>query len=509
MLAPFMGTFTPIPLGQPIPDLRHAVSCSLPTMRDVRGYEEKDPATVRHLASGYPRFVVHPYVRQLAVHLGARWKLVGQIVWLAASARLADEVFRHLESPAAVRFSEEGLHGVVTPEFSDLAVKAKAFLQHTGGFLSARAAEDCLVRLGVLPAVEAETLWKGDAAAEIRRCLRPAFPDARDEDFFLTANGMNAVYSAFRAVALPQAARGRTVWVQLGWLYLDTIAILKKFTAGPGNHVAVVNVNDRVALERLFAEQGARIAGVLTEVPTNPLIQAPDVPWLAELVRRHGGRLILDASVVSPLGVALLPHADVVVASLTKYAASEGDVIAGLAVVNPAGADAPALRAALAAGVEPLYPREVSRLASQIGRMPEVLARIEASVPRIVEFLEKHPAVARVYWTKQPATAAAFAKVACTLAATGCMLSFELRVPMERFYDAVRLPKGPSFGMTTTLLCPFIQLAHYDLVTSEAGRAELAAAGLSPDLMRLSVGTEPVEEIVAAISEALEVASRG
>ncbi len=99
--------------------------------------------------------------------------------------------------------------------------------------------------------------------------------------------------------------------------------------------------------------------------------------------------------------------------------------------------------------------------------------------------------------------------MACALAATGCMLSFELRVPMDRFYDAVRLPKGPSFGMTTTLLCPFIQLAHYDLVTSEAGRAELAAAGLSPDLMRLSVGTEPVEAIVAAISEALEVASRG
>ena len=80
---------------------------------------------------------------------------------------------------------------------------------------------------------------------------------------------------------------------------------------------------------------------------------------------------------------------------------------------------------------------------------------------------------------------------------------------MERFYDAVRLPKGPSFGMTTTLLCPFIQLAHYDLVTSEAGRAELAAGGLSPDLMRLSVGTEPGGAIIAAVAGGLEVASRG
>jgi cystathionine gamma-synthase len=46
-------------------------------------------------------------------------------------------------------------------------------------------------------------------------------------------------------------------------------------------------------------------------------------------------------------------------------------------------------------------------------------------------------------------------------------------------------------------------LAHYDLVTNDAGRAELTKNGLDPDLLRLSVGTEPVEEIVAALAEAL------
>ncbi len=508
MLAPSMSSFTPIPLGQCIPDLRHAVSCSLPTMRDVRGYEEKNPATVRRLASGYPRFVVHPYVRQLAVHLAARQKLVGQTVWLTVSARVADALVDQLASPEARRFAEEGVQGVATPEFSDLATRAKTFLQHTGGFLSARAAEDCLVRLGVLPAVEAETLWPGDAVAEIKRCLRPAFPSAGAADLFPATNGMNAVYAAFRAVAARQAARGRHVWVQLGWLYLDTIAILKKFTGGPANYAAVVSVNDRAGLERLFAERGAQIAGLLTEVPTNPLIQTPDVPWLAELVRRHGARLILDASIASPYSVDLLPQADVVVASLTKYTASVGDVIAGLAVVNPAGADAAALRAELGARVEPLYPREAARLAAQIGRTPEVLAQIHASVPRIVAFLENHPAVARVYWAKQAATAEAFAKVGRSPEAVGGMVSFTLKVPMERFYDAVCLPKGPSFGMTTTLLCPFIQLAHYDLVTSAAGRAELAAAGLDPELLRLSVGTEPVEEIIAVLAAALAAAER-
>jgi cystathionine gamma-synthase len=57
--------------------------------------------------------------------------------------------------------------------------------------------------------------------------------------------------------------------------------------------------------------------------------------------------------------------------------------------------------------------------------------------------------------------------------------------------------------MTTTLISPFVYLAHYDLVTSEAGRAELAAHGLSPDLLRLCLGTEPVDDIIAALAEAL------
>jgi cystathionine gamma-synthase len=46
-------------------------------------------------------------------------------------------------------------------------------------------------------------------------------------------------------------------------------------------------------------------------------------------------------------------------------------------------------------------------------------------------------------------------------------------------------------------------LAHYDLVTTPAGRAELAANGIDPDLLRLSIGTEPAEDIIAALAEAL------
>src|SRR5207344_1410202 len=89
--------------------------------------------------------------------------------------------------------------------------------------------------------------------------------------------------------------------------------------------------------------------------------------------------------------------------------------------------------------------------------------------------------------------------------ASGGMITFTLRKigALEDFYDRLRLPKGPSFGMTTTLICPFMYLAHYDLVTTPAGLAELAASKLDPDLLRLCIGIEPAEEIIAVLAEAL------
>jgi len=502
-----VSAFVHLPLGQRIPASPHAVSCSLPTMCDVRGYEEKDPAVTRHLTSGYPRFVVHPFARELARHfVNATPALGGRILWLTSSEKMAQALVAHLGAASgAAIFSRDGLHGVSHPESPDTSARGKVFLQNLGGFLSSREAEDHLVRLGLAAAPFPEETLTGDAAAEVRRHLRRALPGTADADLLLANCGMSAIYGAFRAVAELQAARGRTVWLQLGWLYLDTIAILKKFTTTPADYVYVRDVLDRDGLERIFQKHGHRIAGVFAELPTNPLIQTPDLADLAALCRRHGARLLLDPSVVSVFNLDALPHADVVVSSLTKYTASEGDLTAGLAAVNPAGPDAAELRRRIAAYIEPLYPRDLARLAAQIGRTESVLAQIHANTARVAAFLGQHPAVKDVFWALHPASRDNYRRLARAPDASGGMITFTLRKigGLENFYDRLRLPKGPSFGMATTLICPFMYLAHYDLVTTPAGLAELAASKLDPDLLRLCVGTEPAEEIIAALAEAL------
>ena len=502
-----MSAFVHLPLGHRIPASPHAVSCSLPTMGDVRGYEEKDPATFLHLTSGYPRFVVHPFTRALVQHfVAATPALAGRTLWLTSSGKIARALVAHLgASSDAGIFSRDGLHGVSHPESAETFARAKSFLQNLGGFLSSREAEDHLVHLGLVSAPFPEETFAGDAGAEVRRHLRRALPGTADADLLLANCGMSAIYGTFRAVADLQATRGRTVWLQLGWLYLDTIAILKKFTATPADYVYVRDVLDRDGIEHIFQKHGHQIAGVFAELPTNPLIQTPDLADLAALCRRHGARLILDPSVVSVFNVDALPHADVVVASLTKYTASEGDLTAGLAAVNPTGPDATELRRRIAEHVEPLYPRDLARLASQIGRTESVLTRIHANTAQVVAFLEKHPAVKDVFWALNPAWRDNYLRLARAPDAAGGMITFTLRKigSLENFYDRLRLPKGPSFGMTTTLICPFMYLAHYDLVTTPAGLAELAASKLAPDLLRLCVGTEPAEEIIASLAEAL------
>lgn len=502
-----MSVFAHLPLGQRIPGSPHSVACSLPTLRDVIGYEEAHPETTRHIKSGYPRFVVHAHAKQLCAHLNSHAELAGRSLWLVTSAKMAAALADHLgrTAPAyAAPFCIDGVDGVALTDTRELNARSKVFLQHLGGFLSSRAAEDHLVRLGLLPEAEPEKLFPGDARAEVLRVLHSVYADTTDRDLHLAPSGMNAMHAAFRAINAVQAPHGRTAWLQVGWLYLDTIALLKKFTADPArDYLRHGDVTDLAGLRTLFATHGPRLAGIVIEAPTNPLVQTPDIAAVVALARAQGARVILDPAISSPFNVNLLPHADLVVQSLTKYTAHEGDVIAGAVIVNPTGPDADALRAQLPADLEPLYARDLTRLAAQIGQAPHVVARINASTLKIAAFLESHPAVSRVWWALQPTTRANYLAVARTPGSVGCMISFTVRLPLEKFYDRVRLPKGPSFGMQTTLISPFIYLAHYDLVTSESGRAELAAHGIDPELLRLCVGTEPVDDIIACLAEAL------
>ena len=124
---------------------------------------------------------------------------------------------------------------------------------------------------------------------------------------------------------------------------------------------------------------------------------------------------------------------------------------------------------------------------------------INRNAIEIAAFLEDHPAIEQV-WHPSLADQELYDRYARSEASYGGVLSFTLEFPEENtipFYDKLACCKGPNLGTVFTLCCPFVMLAHYH----ELDWAE--DAGVSRWLIRLSVGTEPVEELIDRIERAL------
>jgi cystathionine gamma-synthase len=476
-------------LGVTVPASPHATVVCLPTLADVESYERKEPRVWTLLRAGYPRFVRNALVARAAEEAARRLGRTGELFPLANAAvarRLAEQV-----GAAVTSLDEVGDWALLTTSPGDAALKLAKMVQHVGALISSRQAEAWLA--GEPPTDGAEAL------RTVRAALAPYLAGVATADILVASAGMNAVDAGMAAVDAVQRPRGRTGWIQLGWLYVDSTRLLEKAPAT--EHHFVADVRDLAAVERLLAT-GA-IAGVLTEVPNNPQLETADIPALRALCDRHGAKLLLDPSSVGLASVDVLPHADILVSSLTKYAGSEGDVMAGLLAVHPGRPDAADLLAAARARLQPLHAADLRTLASQIGRMEEMTRLFSANAAEIARRLAAHPAVARVRVADQGPTSAHYRRLARPGAGAGSLITVELRADMRRVYDRLAVVKGPSFGLRHTLAAPFLWLAHYEEVTTESGRAAIRAAGLDPDLLRISVGAEPVEEIWAAFAEAL------
>ena len=476
-------------LGATVPDSPHATVVCLPTLADVESYERKEARVWNLLRSGYPRFVRNELVtraaREAARGLGRTGELF-PLVSEASARRLAEHAGATLTSVDRV-----GDWCLATTTAGDAAMRLAKMVQHTGTLISSRQAEAWLA--AAAPADGA------DALAAIRATLSPFLAGVKPDDILVATSGMNAVDAGIAAVDAVQRPRGRSGWIQLGWLYVDSTRLFEK--ARDARHHFVADVRDLAAVERLLAAGG--IAGVFTEVPNNPQLETADIPALRALCDRHGAKLLLDPSSVGLASVDVLPFADIVVSSLTKYAGSEGDVMAGVLAVHPSRADSGELLDFARRRLEPLHALDLLALATQVGRMAEVTRRLSATAAEIARRLAAHPAVARVRTADQGPTADAYRRVLRPGAGAGSLITLELRGDMRRAYDRLAVAKGPSFGLRFTLAAPFLWLAHFEEVTNEQGRAQIRAAGLDPDLLRISVGLEPVEEIWAAFEAAL------
>tara|TARA_Y100001934_G_scaffold117344_1_gene143679 strand:- start:926 stop:2428 length:1503 start_codon:yes stop_codon:yes gene_type:complete len=487
-------------LGRPFPDRAHAVCVSLPTVRDLVGYEEKDPRVLETMVSGYPRFVRHSRIEQLIDYLDRKSGEDGMTRFLVSDQKACEEAILYCSADQAQVIREKGFSSLLVPKGTDQSERVSMFLQHSGIGISSRRAEDVLVREGQIQSAESTTLMD-DPGGLVREIIAKAHgPEIFPEDVLLGSSGANAFYALFREASKQAESSGKDLWVRLGWLYLDTIEVMELLA---GETVQIDDPRDFGKVEAIFNEYGPRIAGIVTEFPTNPLMQACDLQRIRSLCDKWNSLLVVDPTMTSPKNAKVSGLADVIVNSLTKYAGCEGDVMMG-SLVFPCGSDrGRELLEGTVSRLCPPYRGDLLRMAEQIPLYNDFIEHANQSLPHIVRFLEGHSKVKAVYWAYQSSNQGNFEELAGPNR-PGCVASFEVDGSFKDFYDNLPMLKSPSFGTQFSLCCPYVYLAHYKLVKSETGLEELKRAGLSPFLCRLSVGTEQPDQIIAAISEGLK-----
>jgi cystathionine gamma-synthase len=237
---------------------------------------------------------------------------------------------------------------------------------------------------------------------------------------------------------------------------------------------------------------------VWCETPTNPLLGIADIAGLAEIAHRGGALLVVDNTFASPyLQQPLGLGADVVVHSTTKYLGGHSDVVGGALVVSDAslGDQLTFHQNAMGAISGPFDAWLVLRGIKTLGvRMDRHCANAE----RIVEFLVEHPAVSEVLYPGLP-DHPGHDVAARQMRKFGGMVSFRLRGGEEAALKVCGLVEvftlGESLGGVESLIEHPARMTHASVAGSELE--------VPSDLVRLSVGIETVEDLIADLAAAL------
>ena len=460
-------------LGFPIPNSLHAVSVCLPTWNDVIGYEEKESRVIDRMKTGYPRFFLHPLIQQVCQVLAPAEGF--------EALPFSDEIAAQ-ECAALTGGIAKTVNGMAAAFFpTSSQATARAYWQHAGRILSSRAAEDWL-KNQILAKPNPHLEW------ELRNRLA-GWSGGSAEKISLHPSGMAAIYAAFQTLL---SRRPGQRMVMFGFPYTDTLKILQKF--GPG--VEFFARGDEADLQRLGELlEKEQIAGIFCEVPSNPLLHTPNLPALADFGRRFGIPVVVDDTIGTTFNVDVLPYCDLVATSLTKAISGEGDVMAGALLCCSKLAD---LESFLPS-THGIYSADLEVLEKNSRDFPERMQICNANALELARFLSTHPTIESV-WHPSLNPSSAYERLRKPQGGYGAVLSFlpkNAKRNSPEIFERLQVNHGISLGTSYTLVCPYVQLAHYQ----ELDWAK--SCGIDPYLLRVAVGTEPIHELLHRFQTAL------
>ena len=243
---------------------------------------------------------------------------------------------------------------------------------------------------------------------------------------------------------------------------------------------------------------------VYLETPANPNLKIVDIEALAKLAHTNPNTLVIvDNTFATPyMQKSLTLGADVVVHSVTKYINGHGDVIAGLVITNKALADQIRFVGLKDMTGAVLGPQDAYYIIRGMKTFEIRMERHCKNARKVVEFLNNHPKIERVYYPGLE-THPGYEIAKKQMKDFGAMISFELKGGFEAgktLLNSLKLCSlAVSLGDTETLIQHPASMTH-----SPYTKEEREAAGITDGLVRLSVGLENVEDIIADLEQGLE-----
>ncbi|WP_072681231.1 PLP-dependent transferase [Arcobacter sp. LA11] len=485
--------FEPIECGETLPiNNVHAVSVSMPTIQDVIDYEEQTPEILEKIKSGYPRFILHPYLKQLGLFIKKKYQVCDdyEVVLLSsqkAVALVSDKYFIHnkieIDEPFGVILVRNG-----TCQLQ----KVLMYIQHVGCNLSSRLAEEYLYKEGLIISLHEEELEDKTKAKDIIISTLASAYEQPKENICLAPSGMNAIYSIVRGLNSIQSHNGRNILVQFGWLYLDTMNIVNHHFDRQKVFPDITNLD---LLEEYLEEYGFSITAIITEIPTNPLLTSVDIKRLRKLCDKYNIPLVIDTTFATPYNLDLKDYADIFVESLTKFACGNADVLMGAIILNKKH-NLSHMTTEFFKHCECVYIKDIQRLALEIKDYKTRIKKISSNTKMLVEYFKSCSYIDKIYYCLSEENKENYSQTMIDDNSYTGVVSVTFNKNIEEVYDKLNFAKGPSLGTEFTLLMPYTYLAHYDLIVCKDGNRFLKEIGLPIDLIRISVGSEPIEEII-------------
>lgn len=274
-------------------------------------------------------------------------------------------------------------------------------------------------------------------------------------------------------------------------VYHGTRAQLRDVMAPWGLAYTEVDMSD---LDAVRAALQPRTRLIWAETPSNPLLKLTDIAAMSEIAKRQGARLAVDNTFATPvLQRPLALGADLVVHSTSKYLGGHSDIIGGAVIGARADDGFAKIREIQGKGGAVPSPFDCWLLQRSIATLPLRVRAQSASAQRVAEFLAGQPQVAAVHYPGLPGDPG-YALGRSQMQSGGAMLSFRVRTG-----EAAAQTVAANLGLFTQAT----SLGGVESLIEHRASVEGPQSRTPRDLLRVSIGLEHVDDLIADLDQAL------